>query len=184
MSEICLNSIERGRNLERLAELDQIRLSLVHLILCQRLLSLSQALLLVGNKVAETPNEAIGGLYSRQLRKITIYIRSVHTFAGADVFPVTVPGAGEEGAASEALAASSAAGLAATAGVAGPGVGWEEGVAVPLVVAFLRAPGGTYALAPRTTAEYLRRVSFSRCEQIYGIYLSSSPMPSSGPSFI
>ena len=89
----------------------------------------------------------------------------MHTFAGADVFPVTVPGAGEGGAASEALAASSAAGLAAPAGVAGPGVGWEEGVAVPLVVAFLRAPGGTYALAPRTTAEYLRRVSLSRDEQ-------------------
>lgn len=90
------------------------------------------------------------------------YILSVHTFA--DV-PVTVPGAGEGGAASEALPASSAVGLAATAGAAGPGVGWEEGVAVPLV-AFLRAPGGTYALAPRTTAEYLRgEVSLSRYEQ-------------------
>src|SRR5258706_9831598 len=64
-----LNSIGRGRNLECLAELDQIRLALVHLTLCQRLLSLSQALLLVGNKVTETPNEAIGGLYGRQLRK-------------------------------------------------------------------------------------------------------------------
>ena len=62
----------KRKNLERLAELDQIRLSLVHLTLCQRLLSLSQALLLVGNKVAETPNEAIGGLYSRQLIKLTV----------------------------------------------------------------------------------------------------------------
>lgn len=97
----------------------------------------------------------------------------MHTFAGADVFPVAVPGAGEGGAASEALTASSAAGLAATAGVAGPGVGWEEGVAVPLVVAFLRAPGGTYALAPRTTAEYLRRVSLSRYEQ----FMASTCLP-------
>lgn len=74
MSTICLDSIGGGRNLERLAELDQIRLALVHLTLRQRLLSLSQALLLVGNKVAETPNEAIGGLYSRQLRRINVGI--------------------------------------------------------------------------------------------------------------
>jgi hypothetical protein len=60
----------RGRDLERLAELDQIRLALVHLTLCQRLLSLSQALLLVGHKVAEAPNKTIGGLYKCQLKEI------------------------------------------------------------------------------------------------------------------
>ena len=63
---------QKGTNLERLAELDQIRLALVHLALCQRLLSLSEALLLVGHKVAEASNEAIGGLYSRQFRKAVV----------------------------------------------------------------------------------------------------------------
>ena len=44
----------------------------------------------------------------------------MHTFAGAGVLAITVPGAGEGGATSEALAPSSAAGLGTTDG---PGVG-------------------------------------------------------------
>lgn len=164
MSVTWRNAIKKGKNLEGFAELDQIRFALIHLVLCQRLLSLSEALPLVGHKVAEASNEAIGRLYSRQFskssRRDTRY--SIHTFVGAGVLPVTVPGVGARGAASEALATSSVAGLVATGGTAGPG---EEGVAVPLVVVFLRAPGGTYALALRTTAEYLRKVSLPTCGQ-------------------
>jgi hypothetical protein len=68
------------------------------------------------------------------------------------------------------------------------GISAFEGAAgVPTLGFFARAPGGTYALLPRTTAPYLRvKKSIGKRVENYGRkvqYLSSSSIPLSSTTF-